>query len=98
MRINNRKVPFERKSAAALKYKKSEDLAPRLIAKGLGNVAEKIIEAAIKTGIPIHEDPDLVKLLMSLNIDEVIPVELYEVVAEVFAFIYRMNNRAILNK
>lgn len=82
-----------RKAAAALKYRAGEDPAPRLVAKGLGIIAEKIIEAAKEAGVPIQEDPDLAALLMTLNIDEVIPPEMYTAVAEVLAFIYRMNKK-----
>lgn len=82
-----------RKTAAALKYRVGEDPAPRLVAKGMGIIAEKIIEAAKEAGVPIQEDPDLAALLMTLNIDEVIPPEMYTAVAEVLAFIYRMNKK-----
>jgi flagellar biosynthesis protein len=83
----------DRKAAAALRYKQGEDPAPRLVAKGFGIIAEKIIEAAREAGVPVHEDKDLLALLMTLNIDEVIPPEMYIAVAEVLAFIYRMNNK-----
>ena len=82
-----------RKAAAALKYRAGEDPAPRLVAKGLGIIAEKIIEAAKEASVPIQEDPDLAAILMTLNIDEVIPPEMYSAVAEVLAFIYRMNKK-----
>ena len=83
-----------RKSAAALRYKREEDPAPRIVAKGAGKIAERIIEAAKEAGVPIHEDPDLLALLMTLNVNEVIPAEMYLAVAEVLAFIYRMNKKA----
>jgi len=82
-----------RKAAAALRYRRDVDPAPRLVAKGAGTIAEKIIQAAREAGVPIHEDPDLLAVLMTLNIDEVIPPEMYVAVAEVLAFIYRVNNR-----
>ena len=88
-----RKRTTSRKSAAALRYKLGEDPAPRLVAKGMGKIAERIIEAAQKAGVPIHEDPDLLALLMTLNINEVIPPETYIAVAEVLAFIYRINRK-----
>jgi len=84
-----------RKGAAALRYRLGMDPAPRLVAKGAGLVAEKIIEAARKAGVPIYEDPDLLALLMTLNIGEVIPPEMYTAVAEVLVFIYRMNKKAV---
>ena len=82
-----------RKSAAALRYRQGEDPAPKLVAKGVGIIAEKIIAAAREAGVPIHEDPDILALLMTLNINEVIPSEMYVAVAEVLAFIYRMNKK-----
>ena len=92
--IRRRKYTItDRKAAAALKYNQGEDLAPRLVAKGVGKIAEKIIEAARKAGVPVHEDPDLLAILMTLNIDEMIPPEMYVAVAEVLAFIYRMNKK-----
>ena len=89
-----KRIYANRKAAAAIRYKQREDPAPRLVAKGVGIIAEKIIEAAKEAGVPIHEDPDLLTLLMTLNINEVIPPEMYVAVAEVLAFIYRMNKKA----
>ena len=83
----------DRKSAAALRYRQGDDPAPKLVAKGVGIIAEKIIAAAREAGVPIYEDPDILALLMTLNINEVIPSEMYIAVAEVLAFIYRMNKK-----
>lgn len=83
-----------RKAAVALRYKRDIDQAPRLVAKGVGSLAEKILEAAREAGVPIYQDPGLLALLMTLNIDELIPSEMYVAVAEVLAFIYRINNKA----
>ena len=93
MNRRRKRILTDRKSAAALRYKQEMDPAPRLVAKGVGKIAEKIIEAAKEAGVPIHEDPDLLALLMQLNINEVIPTEMYVAVAEVLAFIYRMNKK-----
>lgn len=79
------------KSAVALSYDMEKDVAPIIKAKGKGFVAEQIIERAKENNIPIQEDPSLVELLSQLEINEAIPEELYEVVAEVFAFIYRID-------
>lgn len=79
--------------AAALKYDATKDAAPKVIAKGRGTIAEKIIDIAYKNNIPIQSDPGLVEILSKLEIDEVIPVELYKAVAEILAFIYSANNR-----
>jgi len=88
-----KRIP-DRPAAAALRYRQGDDLAPRLVAKGMGKLAERIVAAAKEAGVPIHEDPDLLALLMTLDIDELIPPEMYVAVAEVLAFIYRMNGRA----
>lgn len=77
-----------RKEAVALTYN-TTDTAPRVTAKGKGLVAENILERAREHQIPVQEDPSLVELLGKLNINEAIPEELYQAVAEVFAFIYK---------
>ena len=83
----------EMKVAAALKYDTRKDAAPKVIAKGQGIIAEKIIELAKKNNIPIKSDPGLVQILSRLDIDEQIPVELYKAVAEILAFVYSANDR-----
>ena len=88
-----RYTPDGRKAAAALKYNVDEDTAPRLVARGSGEMAKKIIEAAREAGVPIREDPDLLALLMTLDIGAVIPPELYSAVAETLVFVYRMNRK-----
>ncbi|WP_078430702.1 EscU/YscU/HrcU family type III secretion system export apparatus switch protein [Alkalihalobacterium alkalinitrilicum] len=77
--------------AIALTYSETTDNAPRVKATGKGFVAEEIIALAKEHQIPIQEDPSLVELLSQLEINETIPSELYEIVAEVFAFIYRID-------
>lgn len=81
----------KRKKAAALRYDQKKEGAPRLIAKGAGKIAEKIIDLAKKYDIPIYEDGDLVKILSKLEINRQIPAELYQTVAEVLAFLYNTN-------
>lgn len=83
-----------RKVAAAIKYDREKDAAPRLTAKGMGKLAERIIEKAIAAGVPLREDPDLAAALAKLPLGEQIPPALYQAVAEVLAFIYRMNRLA----
>ncbi len=77
--------------AVALKYEPERDRAPRVTAKGARAIAERIIELAKKEGIPLQEDPDLVGALMELDFHEEIPPELYRAVAEILAFVYRLN-------
>ncbi|HHY74609.1 MAG TPA: EscU/YscU/HrcU family type III secretion system export apparatus switch protein [Bacillus bacterium] len=82
---------FAKKEAVALSYDSPTDYAPKVIAKGRGEVANNILENAKKFNIPIQEDPTLVELLGQLEINETIPEELYQIVAELFAFIYRID-------
>lgn len=83
--------------AVALKYEPPKDSAPEVVASGRGQVAEKIIELAKAHGIYIQQDPDLVEVLSRLDIGEAIPPELYAVVAEVLAFVYRVNAKKRLS-
>ena len=80
-----------RRRAAALQYSPERDPAPRLIARGDGHVAERILDLARLHGIPVHEDAALVDLLSRLDLDTEIPPELYRVVAEIIAFVYRLH-------
>lgn len=84
-------MPQKPKKAVGLKYKPGDDHAPRITAKGTGRLAEKIIEMARKHGIPVKDDPDLVEVLSRLDLHDEIPPELYVVVAELLAFVYRLN-------
>lgn len=86
-------MPRKSKKAVALRYKASEDDAPRITAKGTGLVAEKIIDMARKYGIPVKDDPDLVEILSRLDLDSEIPPKLYVVVAELLAFVYGLNQK-----
>ena len=79
------------RSAVALKYDTATGNAPRVIAKGRGLVAEKIMALAREQGIPMREDPDLVQMLTQIDLDQEIPPSLYKVVAELLAFVYRLN-------
>ena len=80
--------------AVALKYDEKKDKAPRIIAKGRGNIAEKIIDVAKEHGVPLYEDKNLIQILEALDLETEIPPELYRAVAEVLAFIYRLNAKA----
>jgi flagellar biosynthesis protein len=75
----------------ALKYDKEKDHAPKVIAKGQAEIAEKIIEIAKAHNLPLYEDKNLVQILEALDLETEIPAELYRAVAEVLAFIYRLN-------
>lgn len=82
------------KKAAAIHYDPENADAPVLKAKGKGLVAEQIIKLAKEKNIPIQEDPSLVELLAKLDLNEQIPAELYEVVAEVLAMVYTLEKKA----
>lgn len=77
--------------AVALKYDANISSAPVVKSKGLGKVAERIIQIAKENNIPIKEDPNLVELLIQIDLEKEIPSELYKVVAEILAFVYRLN-------
>lgn len=79
--------------AVALRYNYEEDVAPVVVAKGRGYLAERIEEIALEWGVPIKEDSQLANYLMALDLYEEIPPELYAVVAEILAFIYSMDRK-----
>lgn len=84
--------------AAALAYEASDrrhSQAPRVSAKGQGLVADEIIARARAAGVPIHESRELVSLLMQVDLDQHIPPALYVAVAEVLAWVYRMEQRTL---
>jgi len=80
----------KQKGAVALKYEVEKDYAPRLVAKGRGLLAQKIIEKAQKYNVPIYEDENLLEALLPLDLGELIPPYLYRLVAEVLAWVYRL--------
>lgn len=80
----------ERSIATALGYDENGDTAPVVLASGRGKIAEQIIQIARANNVPIHEDVILASTLSKVNINDVIPPELYTVVAQVFAYIYRI--------
>ena len=82
--------------AAALKYEQGKDEAPRLLARGQGEMAERILNLARDHNIPVHEDPALVEILSQMDILDQIPPECYRVVAEILAFIYKTHGAATL--
>jgi flagellar biosynthesis protein len=83
-----------RNSAVALRYAPQApflDLAPRLVAKGDGLLADRIVALAKEHGIPVARDPDLLAALEPLELDQVVPPELFKAVAIMLAAIYRAN-------
>lgn len=77
------------KQAVAIEYDPN-DMAPKIVATGRGKIAERIIEKAKESNVPVHEDAKLAGTLSKLDIGEYIPPELYEVVAEVLVFVDKM--------
>lgn len=83
--------PYRR--AVALRYDAQTGDAPKVVAKGERLVASRIVELAREHGVHVHEDPALVSMLAKLELNEEIPEALYAAVAEVLAFVYRLDKR-----
>lgn len=81
----------KRSQAVAVQYDEKNDDAPHVMASGQGYVAERIVELAREAEVPIVEDAALVSALMVLELGEEIPAELYEAVARILAFIYKLD-------
>jgi flagellar biosynthesis protein len=79
--------------AVAIVYDEKESAAPKVLASGKGIIAEKIIATAREAGIHIQEDANLVEILAKVPMGEEIPVELYKTIAEILAFVYRVNDK-----
>ena len=77
--------------AVALTYTPG-DTAPQVVAKGRGLLAQEIISRAREAGVYVHESPELVSLLMQVDLDAHIPPQLYTVVAELLAWLYRIES------
>jgi flagellar biosynthesis protein len=90
---NNKTIPALKPNAnqhaIALAYEAS-DYAPKVVAKGRGLIAEQIIAKAKENGVFVHESKDLVALLMQVDLDDHIPPELYLAIAEILAWLYRL--------
>ncbi len=80
---------MKQKKAVALQYDKEKQNAPKVTAKGEGQIANNIIKIAKENDIPIQEDKDLVEMLSKVELNKEIPPNLYKAVAEVFSFIYK---------
>lgn len=81
----------QRKEAVALKYDVETTTAPVVVARGKGQIADNILQKAKDHDVPIQEDPTLIQLLGELDINDSIPENLYNAVAEVFAFVYNVD-------
>jgi flagellar biosynthesis protein len=77
--------------AVALKYTPGEGEAPRVVASGKGAIADGIVACAEANEVLVREDRDLVALLSAVDIGEQIPLQAFAAVAEILAFVYRVN-------
>jgi flagellar biosynthesis protein len=80
------------KLAVALKYRQDEDVSPLVVASGRGALAQSLVKKAMDLDIPIHPDGELAELLSDVDVGSNIPEELYEVVAQIMAMVYRMDS------
>lgn len=90
------KKPDPREAAVALAYRAGQS-APQVVAKGRGLVAENIIRKARDHGVYVHESAELVSLLMQVDLDQHIPPQLYRAVAELLAWLYKLEASAALS-
>lgn len=84
-------TPEKIREAIAMAYRES-DGAPKVIAKGRGLIADEIMARAKEHGVYVHESPELLSLLMQVDLDQHIPEKLYTAVAELLAWLYRMEH------
>ncbi|MBQ9235854.1 MAG: EscU/YscU/HrcU family type III secretion system export apparatus switch protein [Alphaproteobacteria bacterium] len=80
--------------AVALGYDREKDNAPKVVAKGQGEIAEKIVEIAKANNIEIRQDADLLQILKAVDINQEIPLEAFAAVAEIISYIYQQNGKA----
>jgi flagellar biosynthesis protein len=86
--------PLDKTVAVALDYDpSSNEEAPKVVAKGKGYVAQRILEIAFEKGIKVREDADLAQMLAAVDVDSEIPIEAYLAVAEILAYVYQANNQ-----
>lgn len=86
-------VPKERALAVALRYEKGSREAPRVVAKGRGPLAERIVALAEENGVVIEANPVLAEALSGVELDDTIPIELYDAIAVVIGFVLRQTQR-----
>ena len=93
MEKSKRQAGQDLSKAVALGYIPGKNEAPRILASGRGTIAEAIIEIAKEHGVPFYQDATLVDSLINLQINAEIPVELYEAIAHVLAYVYSLDIR-----
>ncbi|WP_415886941.1 EscU/YscU/HrcU family type III secretion system export apparatus switch protein [Neptuniibacter sp. QD37_6] len=92
MKFSKPDLDAPRQKAIALKYDQEMGKAPLIVAKGMGEIAEQIIALAEENNIHIHESPELVEVLIRLELGDEIPESLYRAIAEVIAFAYSLKH------
>jgi len=85
---------IRKKRAVALKYTPEQN-APKVVAKGKGYVADSILTTAQQNAVPVYKNQTLVNMLMAVELDREIPPEMYSAVAEVLAYVYRMDRNKV---
>ena len=86
------------KKAVALRYDENKDVAPVIVASGLGYMAERIVEMANENGVPVYEDNALATVLTQLDLGTAIPEELYQAIVDIYAYFLRYNPEKIREK
>lgn len=79
--------------AIALTYQQSNNTAPKVVAKGSGYMADKILATAKQHSVPVYQNKTLASMLMAVELDREIPPELYQAVAEILAYIYHIDKK-----
>jgi len=79
------------KQAIGLRYEEESGAAPRVIAKGRGELAERLLSIAEEHGVPIRKDPDLLQFLTATQVGDEVPEEVYGAVAALIAFLWQLN-------
>lgn len=82
-----------RREAVAIRYDSNEDMAPKVVAKGAGLIADKILATAEKHTVPVYHNRTLTSMLMAVDLDREIPPAMYKAVAEVLAYVYRLDQK-----
>ncbi len=90
-RVSKEPERSEPTKAVALKYDKTNDPAPRIVASGKGAIADQILTLAFANGVKVRKDADLVEVLETLDVDSVIPLEAFAAVAEILSYVYKAN-------
>ena len=87
----DKRAPLQ--EAVAIRYDRDRENAPRVVAKGKGFVAEQLLAIARRHAVPVYQNQTVTQLLMAVELDREIPPEMYAVVAEILAYVYRIDKR-----